>query len=109
MPGKHMKVRNNSISKQLLSDKNFKINMLELQIKHKDNEIKDCKQQVLEILKQIIDIGEANNYSNSKVAVRKMKEVAEDNYKRIAVELYDLDLPDQKNKIELPTTGKSSK
>ena len=38
-----------------------------------------------------------------------MKEIAEETYKWIAVDLYDLDLPSQENEIELQTTGKSSK
>ncbi len=40
---------------------------------------------------------------------RKMKEIAEESYRRIAVDLYDLDIPSQENEIELQTTGKSSK
>lgn len=104
-----MKDDNTSLSEKLQDDKSFKIELLNSQLEHKNNEIKDFKQQILSTLKRIVDIGEANNYSNSKIAVRKMKEIAEESYKRIAVDLYGLDLPSQENEIELQTTGKSSK
>lgn len=104
-------MRDNTINlnERLQSDKDFKIELLNSQLQHKENEIKDFKQQILSTLKRIVDIGEANNYNNSKIAVRRMKEIAEETYRRIAVDLYDLDLPSQENEIELQTTGKSSK
>lgn len=98
-----------NLNERLQSDKDFKIELLNSQLQHKNNEVKDFKQQMLSTLKRIVDIGEANNYNNSKIAVRRMKEIAEETYRRIAVDLYDLDLPSQENEIELQTTGKSSK
>lgn len=109
MAGKHKKDREPNANEKLLEDKNFQIHILEKQLEHKNNEIKDFKQQALSTLKRIVDIGEANDCNNSKIAIRTMKEIAEDSYKRIAVDLYGLNLPSQKNEIELPTTGKSSK
>ncbi|MCI8654416.1 MAG: hypothetical protein HFJ48_00855 [Clostridia bacterium] len=109
MPQKHMKTSDSDMSEKLLQDKDFKIDLLESQLQHKNNEIKDLKQDMLDILKRIIHIGEANHYNNSQNAVRKMKEIAEENYKRIAVNLYDLDLSNVNKKIELPTTDESNK
>ena len=109
MEGKHMRDNTTNLNERLQSDKDFKIELLNSQLQHKNNEIKDFKQQILSTLKRIVDIGEANNYNNSKIAVRRMKEIAEETYRRIAVDLYDLDLPSQENEIELQTTGKSSK
>lgn len=109
MAGKHMQDNNTCLNERLQDAKDFKIELLNSQLDHKNNEIKDFKQQILNILKRIVDIGEANNYNDSKIAIRRMKEIAEEAYKLIAVDLYDLDLPSQKNEIELQTTGKSSK
>lgn len=109
MTGKHMKDSNNGLTERLQDDKDFKIELLNSQLEHKNNEIKDFKQQILSTLKRIVDIGEANNYNDSKIAIRRMKEIAKESYKRIAVDLYDLDLPSQENEKELQTTGKSSK
>lgn len=100
-----MKHDNICLNEKLQKDKDFKIELLNSQLQHKDNEIKDFKQQVLSTLKRIVDIGEANDCNNSKIAVRKMKEIAEESYRRIAIDLYNLNL---ENEIELPTTGKSS-
>ena len=109
MNAKHMKETEDNISANLVRDKDFKIDLLNSQLEHKNNEIKDLKQDMLDILKRIIHIGEANHYNNSQNAVRKMKEIAEENYKRIAVNLYDLDLSNVNKKIELPTTDESNK
>lgn len=104
-----MRDDNTNLNEKLQNDKDFKIELLNSQLDHKNNEIKDFKQQILSTLKRIVDIGEANNYNDSKIAIRKMKEIAEESYRRIAVDLYDLDIPSQENEIELQTTGKSSK
>lgn len=106
MLGKHMKEANCNTNDKLLEDKDFKIHILENQLEHKNNEMRDFKKDVLDILKRITNIGEANSCGNSQVAIKKMKEISEENYKRIAIDLYNLDL---ENEIELPTTGKSSK
>ena len=73
MPQKHMKTSDSDMSEKLLQDKDFKIDLLESQLQHKNNEIKDLKQDMLDILKRIIHIGEANHYNNSQNSVRKMK------------------------------------
>ena len=98
MPQKHMKTSDSDMSEKLLQDKDFKIDLLESQLQHKNNEIKDLKQDMLDILKRIIHIGEANHYNNSQNAVRKMKEIASEHYKRLAVDLYGLDVLAQNNR-----------
>lgn len=98
MSAKHMKETEDNISANLVRDKDFKIDLLNSQLEHKNNEIKDLKQDMLDTLKRIIDIGEANHYNNSQLATRKMKEIASEHYKRLAVDLYGLDVLAQNNR-----------
>lgn len=81
-----------------------RIRQLEETIRLKDKEIKDVKLSLADILQQIRDLNESNNYSDPSVRKRKISEICTDT----RYELLKDELEDEKI-IELPTTNHSTK
>lgn len=88
------------------SEETIKIKQLEETITAKDKEIKDIKFSLADILLQIRDINESNNYSDLNVKRRKISELCTDTrYELLIDELED----NSKKIIELPDTKQSTK
>ena len=81
-----------------------KIRQLEETIRLKDKEIKDVKLSLADILLQIRDLNESNNYSDPGVRKRKISEICTDT----RYELLKDELEEEKI-IELSATAQSNK
>ena len=102
MPGKH--------SKEAIEIKSLK----EI-IERKDKEIKDIKTECAEQFKRIKDLCFINDYGDKYVKLRKIHEIASDNFSALVKDIIIAEQPEQQEQqemakiIELPTTRKSNK
>lgn len=86
----------------------IKINQLEETIKIKDKEIKDIKTECAEQFKKIKDICFCNDYNGRLDKLRKIHEIASDNFSALILDIVIYDDAEEKVKIiELPSTRKS--
>lgn len=84
--------------------------LLEEIIQRKEQEIKDVKVECAEQFKKIKDLCFINNYGDKYLSLRKIHEIASDNFSMLVKDMMlDTDSAEKGKIIELPTTGKSSK
>lgn len=94
------------IIRQLEEDKR----RLEETINLKDQEIKDVKVECAEQFKKIRDLCFINNYGDKYLSLKKIHEIASDNFSVLVKDMVlDTDSAEKGKIIELPTTRKSSK
>ena len=87
-----------------------KIKQLEETISLKEKEIKDIKFSVSDVLLQIRNINEANEYSDPSVKKRKISELCTDTRYELLIDEIESNNKKQNAKIiELPNTRKSNK
>lgn len=88
-----------------------KIKELEKTITLRDKEIKDTKLSVADILLQIRNINESNNYADESIKKRKISELCTDTrYELLIDEIEEINYKKASAKIiELPHTRKSNK
>lgn len=97
MPGKH-------------SQEALEIRRLNEIIERKDKEIKDIKFSVSDILLQIRNLNEGNNYADQSLIKRKISEICTDTRYQLLIDEIDSNYEKQKAKIiELPNTDQSRK
>ncbi len=99
MPGKH-------------SQEALEIKALKEIIERKDREIKDIKTECAEHFKRIKDLCFINNYGDKYLSLRKIHEIASDNFSALVKDMVitEQQEPQEMAKIiELPTTRKSNK
>lgn len=88
----------------------LKIKQLEETISLKEKEIKDIKFSVSDILLQIRNINESNDYSDPSVKRRKISELCTDTSYELLIDEIEIGYKKQNAKIiELPNTRKSNK
>ena len=88
----------------------LKIKQLEETISLKEKEIKDIKFSVSDVLLQIRNINEANEYSDPSVKKRKISELCTDTRYELLIDEIESNNKKQNAKIiELPNTRKSNK
>ncbi len=88
----------------------LKIKQLEETISLKEKEIKDIKFSVSDVLLQIRNINEANEYSDPSVKKRKISELCTDTRYELLIDEIEIGYKKQNAKIiELPNTRKSNK
>ena len=88
------------------TDEGIKIKQLEETISLKEKEIKDIKFSVSDVLLQIRDINESNNYSDPSVKRKKISELCTDTRYELLID--ELEGNYKKAKIiELPNTDQS--
>lgn len=89
-----------------------KIKQLEETIATKDKEIKDIKFSVADVLLQIRNLNESNNYADPSVKRRKISELCTDTRYELLIDEIDSFYGNEKKKskiIELPNTDQSTK
>lgn len=89
-----------------------KIKQLEETIAAKDKEIKDIKFSVADVLLQIRNLNESNNYADPSVKRRKISELCTDTRYELLIDEIDSFYGNEKKKskiIELPNTDQSTK
>ena len=92
------------------TEKALKIKQLEETIKLRDKEIKDIKTECAEQFKRIKDLCFINNYRDKYLSLRKIHEIASDNFSAL---VKDIVITEQKEPqemakiIELPYTNQS--
>lgn len=89
-----------------------KIKQLEETIAAKDKEIKDIKFSVSDVLLQIRNLNESNNYADPSVKRRKISELCTDTRYELLIDEIDSFYGNEKKKskiIELPNTDQSTK
>lgn len=92
------------------SEETLKIKQLEETISLKEKEIKDIKFSVADILLQIRNINESNNYSDTSVKRRKISELCTDTRYELLIDEIEIGYKKQNKKIiELPNTDQSTK
>lgn len=96
------------------SDQGLKIKQLEETIALKDQEIKDIKFSLADILLQIRTINEANNYSDPSIKRRKISELCTDTRYELLIDEIDNFYKNEKQQekakiIKLPTTDQSNR
>lgn len=92
------------------SQEALKIKQLEETIELKKKEIKDIKFSVSDVLLQIRNINESNNYSDPSVKKRKISELCTDTRDELLIDELEVCYKKQKTKIiELPNTDQSNK
>ena len=97
MPGKH-------------SQEALEIKRLNEIIERKDKEIKDIKFSVSDILLQIRNLNEGNNYADPSLIKRKISEICTDTRYQLLIDEIDSNYEKTKAKIiELPNTDQSTK
>ena len=97
MPGKH-------------TEEALTIKQLEETIKLRDKEIKDIKYSVSDVLLQIRELNESNNYGDPSIKKKKISELCTDTrYQLFIDEIDDFNRTEKGKIIELPTTRKSNK
>lgn len=97
MPGKH-------------SQEALEIKRLNEVIERKDKEIKDIKFSVSDILLQIRNLNEGNNYADPSLIKRKISEICTDTRYQLLIDEIDSNYEKTKAKIiELPNTNQSTK
>lgn len=82
--------------------------LLEEIVNRKDQEIKDIKTECAEQFKNIKDLCFINNYGDKYLSLRKIHEIASDNFSALVKDIV-IDSAEENKIIELPTTRKSSK
>ena len=88
----------------------LKIKQLEETISLNEKEIKDIKFSVSDILLQIRNINESNDYSDPSVKRRKISELCTDTRYELLIDEIEIGYKKQNAKIiELPNTRKSNK
>lgn len=93
------------------SEEFLKIKELENVIKLRDKEIKDIKTYCAEQFEKIKDLCFINDYSDRNMKLRKIHEIASDNFSQLVTDMV-IDETDDSNRakiIELPNTRKSTK
>ena len=91
------------------SEEALKIKQLEETIALKEKEIKDIKFSVADILLQIRNINESNNYSDPSVKRRKISELCTDTRYELLIDEIEIGYKKQNKKIiELPNTDQST-
>lgn len=75
-------------------------NALKDTIKRKEQEIIDIKKECAEQFKKIADFANKNDLGNKEAKIRRMAEIAKDNFNLLLDDLIDYKI------IELPTTAK---
>lgn len=75
----------------------------------KDREIKEIKTEYAEQFKKIKDLCYINEYNDKYLKLRKIYEIASDNFSALVKDLVISEEDEQAKIIELPTTRKSSK
>lgn len=92
------------------SQEGLKIKELEETIALKDREITEIKLSLSDILLQIRNINESNNYSDPSVKQRKISELCTDTRYELLIDEIDMNYKKQNKKIiELPNTDQSTK
>ncbi len=96
------------------SEQGLKIKQLEETIALKEQEIKDIKFSVADILLQIRTINESNNYSDPSIKRRKISELCTDTRYELLIDEIDGFFKKDKQQgntkiIELPNTDQSTK
>jgi hypothetical protein len=89
-----------------------KIKQLEETIVAKNKEIKDIKFSVADVLLQIRNLNESNNYADPSVKRRKISELCTDTRYELLIDEIDSFYGNEKKKskiIELPNTDQSNK
>lgn len=89
-----------------------KIKQLEETIVAKNKEIKDIKFSVADVLLQIRNLNESNNYADPSVKRRKISELCTDTKYELLIDEIDSFYGNEKKKskiIELPNTDQSNK
>ena len=78
--------------------------------KIKEKEIKDIKFSVADILLQIRNINESNNYSDPSVKIRRISELCTDTRYELLIDELEIGYKKKNKKIiELPNTDQSTK
>lgn len=88
------------------TDEALKIKQLEETIKAKDKEIKDVKYSVAEILLQIRNLNESNDYNDPSVRKRKISEICTNTRYQLLIDEID-EFYEKQKIIELPNTDQS--
>lgn len=88
------------------TDEALKIKQLEETIKAKDQEIKDVKYSVAEILLQIRNLNESNDYNDPSVRKRKISEICTNTRYQLLIDEID-EFYEKQKIIELPNTDQS--
>lgn len=87
------------------TDEGVKIKQLQETIQLKDKEIKDIKFSIVDVLQQIRNLNEANEYGDPSVKRRKISELCTDTQYQLLLD--EIEDNDEKGKIiELPTNRK---
>jgi hypothetical protein len=94
MPGKH-------------SSEALEIKKLQELIKRKDKEIKDIKTECAEQFKMIKDLCFINNYNDKNIKLRKIHEIASDNFSALLKDIIINETDEDTKIIELPNTDQS--
>lgn len=94
MPGKH-------------SSEALEIKKLQELIKRKDKEIKDIKTECAEQFKMIKDLCFINNYNDKNIKLRKIHEIASDNFSALLKDIIINEIDEDTKIIELPNTDQS--
>lgn len=94
MPGKH-------------SSETLEIKKLQELIKRKDKEIKDIKTECAEQFKMIKDLCFINNYNDKNIKLRKIHEIASDNFSALLKDIIINETDKDTKIIELPNTDQS--
>lgn len=96
MPGKHSK-------------EGQEIRRLEELVTLREREIKEIKSECAEQFKRIKDLCFINEYNDKYLKLKKIHEIASDNFSALVKDLVISEEKEQAKIIELPTTRKSSK
>lgn len=92
------------------TDDGLKIKQLEETIRLKDQEIKDIKYSLADILLRIRTLNESNNYGDPSVKRRKISELCTDTrYELLIDEIDEFYRKDKAKIIKLPTTNQSDR
>lgn len=92
------------------SEDALKIKQLEETLKLKEKEIKDIKTECADQFKKIKDLCFCNNYNGKLDKLRKIHEIASDNFSALILDIVIYDAPEEKGKIiELSNTHKVNK
>lgn len=89
-----------------------KIRQLEDTISRKDKEIRDIKRESAEQFKAIKDLCFINDYGDRNMKLRKIYEIASDNFSALVKDMVITDTPEETHQckiIELPTTDQSNR
>ena len=85
----------------------LEIKKLQELIKRKDKEIKDIKTECAEQFKMIKDLCFINNYNDKNIKLRKIHEIASDNFSALLKDIIINETDEDTKIIELPNTDQS--